>query len=91
MNHECIIGMYNDYENTDLITYSEICEMSLSEWKSHLKYEDTYKRIGIKPPTRLEDYFDKRKNTELTRFDYCPVCGKKIDWNKLKMRCKDNA
>lgn len=90
MEHECIIGMYNNYEDTDLITYSEICKMSLSEWKMYLKYEDAHTRIGKSPPTRLEDYFDKRKNTELTRFDYCPYCGKKIDWNELKRRCKDD-
>lgn len=91
MKHECIIGMYNNYEDTDLMTYSEICKMSLSEWELYLKYEDTHKRWGMKPPTPTEDYFDKRKNTELTRFNYCPECGKKIDWNELKRRCKGNA
>lgn len=90
MEHECIIGMYSDYEGAHLMPYSKICERSLWEWQSYLEYEDTYKKIGKRVPTRLEDYFDKRKNTELTRFDYCPVCGKKIDWRELKRRCKDD-
>lgn len=88
MEHECIIGMYNNYEDTDLITYSKLCDMNSYEWELYLKHEDTHKRIGMKPPTPTEDYFDKRKNTELIRFTYCPECGEKIDWNELKQRSK---
>ena len=32
----------------------------------------------------LMDYCDKRKSTDLTRFNYCPLCGKKIDWKAIK-------
>ena len=32
----------------------------------------------------LADYCDKRKSTNLTRFNYCPLCGKKIDWKAIK-------
>lgn len=89
MEHNCFIGMYNDYGNTKLVTCSELRVMSLSEWELYLEYEDVYKSMRRNTPTLIEDYFDKRKNTELTRFDYCPICGKKIDWNKLKRRCKE--
>lgn len=89
MEHKCFIGIYNDYENTNIVTCSELRVISLSEWESYLKYKDVYKSMGRNSPTPIEDYFDKRKNTELTRFDYCPICGKKINWNELKRRCKE--
>lgn len=25
-----------------------------------------------------------RKSTNLTRFDFCPYCGKKIDWKEIR-------
>ena len=28
----------------------------------------------------LKDYYDRRKATNLTRFNFCPMCGKKINW-----------
>ena len=30
------------------------------------------------------DYCDKRISTNLTQFNYCPLCGKKIDWKAIK-------
>ena len=41
---------------------------------------------GIKGWT-LADYCDKRKNPDLTRFEYCPMCGRKIDWKAIKIGC----
>lgn len=38
----------------------------------------------------LEQYFDWRYNTNLTRFVYCPYCGKKIDWKGMKDSIKNN-
>lgn len=32
----------------------------------------------------MEDYLDKDKETNLNRFDYCPKCGEKIEWDKMK-------
>lgn len=31
-----------------------------------------------------EEYCDKRVSTDLTRFNFCPWCGKKVDWRKMK-------
>lgn len=39
---------------------------------------------------RLEDYFDKRKSVNMKRFSYCPECGKKIDWKKLKEKSAED-
>ena len=32
----------------------------------------------------MEQYCDRRCSTNLTRFNYCPFSGQKIDWGKLK-------
>lgn len=84
---ECYIGIINDYENTTTVT--------LEELKSHIRDELELKHIyendemwkgynhGIKGWT-LADYCDKRKSTDLTRFNYCPMCGKEIDWKTMR-------
>ena len=65
------IGVRYDYENTDLVT--------LADLKEHI---ETMKRLPSyfhNKPYELIDYCDKRKSTDLTRFNYCPFCGKKIN------------
>ncbi len=32
----------------------------------------------------LQQYCDWRRSTDLHRFSYCPDCGAKIDWGKIK-------
>ena len=87
MNCKCYIGIINDYENTRMAT--------LDGLKIHIKENLEMKKAfetdplyfgynhGIKGWT-LADYCDKRKNTDLTRFEYCPMCGRKIDWKAIK-------
>lgn len=72
--HECIIGMYFDFDDTQLVTVSELKE---------LIEECLYHRYSF------EDYCDRRKSTNLTRFEFCPYCGKKIDWKKIKEENKN--
>ncbi len=81
--HECYIGMQYDYDNTYLTT--------LANLKVHIKSAREFAEIAGKwfPPSllhsfTLDDYCDKRKSTDLTRFNYCPLCGKKIDWKAIK-------
>ena len=84
---ECYIGIINGYDNTSMVT--------LDGLKYHIKDQLELKQAfekdvlfkdynhGIKGWT-LADYCDKRKSTDLTRFNYCPLCGKKIDWKAIK-------
>lgn len=76
--HECIIGVYHEYEETDSITFNKLVDINMREqgW-----YEKGY---ILSKPLPLQEYFDKRIPTNLGRFDYCPKCGKKIDWSQLK-------
>ena len=73
---EHIIGVLNDYEDTRLVTVEGL--------KDDIK---TRERI-YKYFYTLSDYADKRKSTNLSRFDYCPLCGSKVDWKAIK---KDGA
>ena len=84
---ECYIGIINDYDNTAMTT--------LAGLKQHIKDKVELKQAferdllfrdynhGVKLWV-LSEYCDKRKSTDLTRFDYCPMCGKKIDWKAIK-------
>lgn len=87
MKCEHIVGLIYDYENTHLTT--------LDGLKQHIKDELELKRTfetdplykgynhGIKGWT-LADYADRRKSTDMCRFDFCPLCGEKIDWKALR-------
>ena len=78
---ECWIGVLHDYEDTRIVDLEELKRhieemVNYAEWKKNFGLDDK--------PYLLSDYCDKRKSTDLTRFNYCPLCGKKIDWKAIK-------
>ena len=82
--HKCIIGEWLDYENTKLVTFEEL----ITEVKDNNKtYRYAIEEYGFSliQQLKLSDYFDRRKSTNLNHFNYCPYCGEKIDWKKLKI------
>ena len=81
---ECWIGVRYDYENTDLITLAELKKYIEEEKQLAERHKDCKWWQSILNKYTLEDYCDKRKSTNLTRFNYCPLCGKKIDWKAIK-------
>lgn len=85
--HECIIGLLNELEGSELVSCLEL-QLYVKEQESKKEsYEnDPYYRITHFPKFfySLSDYCDKRKSTNLTRFDFCPYCGNKIDWKALR-------
>lgn len=64
----CYIGLWVDYHWNELIT--------LDELKEEIEEKATIYTIN--------DYADRRKSTNLTRFNYCPYCGEKINWKCIK-------
>lgn len=72
----------HDYEDTRMVTLEELKE----NIKSRMEYADwTLRQYGVDEKVyTLYDYCDRRKSTDLTRFNYCPLCGKKIDWKAIK-------
>jgi hypothetical protein len=74
---EHIIGFNYDYENSDLLT--------LEDLKRHIKdNRQRYMWSLCQQIYELSDYCDKRKSTDICRFNYCPMCGEKIDWKAIK-------
>lgn len=73
IKHECFIGVKHNYSSTDLITLDDL----MRNLRAYLS------KPNITQYT-LEDYCDRRKSTNVFNFDFCPVCGKKIDWKAIK-------
>ncbi len=86
MNHECVIGLLHHYEEGELATLARVKEHIVDRADHNIQM----RALGIESPWlykkewSLRDYADKRKSTNLTRFDYCPECGKKIDWKAIR-------
>ena len=85
--HECVIGMLYDYDNTRLTTASDLLKEIQYQYNKYEYLCNLYVECDLdkpKPPYMLKDYCDKCKSTNLIRFNFCPYCGKKIDWKKIK-------
>ena len=89
--HECFVGIINDYDNTEMVTLNGLKHhiQDMSELIEALKKNELFNEhlYGARAWT-LVDYCDKRKTTDLTRFEHCPTCGKKIDWKAIKRGTK---
>lgn len=85
---DCVIGLLNrGYEGCELVT--------LQQLKNRIAEKRYYNEVLVPTyatePARhlqkvwqLKDYGDFRKSTDLTRFKYCPYCGKEINWKEIK-------
>lgn len=92
-NHECIIGMLNYCTYADLVTLYKL-EYHIQEnieWNEMLEEVPSLRNNShlYKKWLSMRDYADKRKSTDLTRFDYCPFCGKKINWKDIRRTYND--
>ena len=86
--HECIIGLLHHSDYSELIT--------LNKLKAHIKHTKEFNDyIRNDPPLQradwllnkewtIADYTDRRKSTDLYQFEFCPVCGKPIDWKAIR-------
>lgn len=84
--HECIIGMIQNYRESNLVTKQELFESVLEFW--NLCKSEPHMFLFCEPLT-VSQYLDGRRSTNFTRFAYCPFCGKEIDWKQIKKEAKD--
>ena len=87
-NH--VIGLWNDFDNTDTITLNGLKRKVKEQEEIYEHFRDNgvigeYYMERFKPKWTLNDYFDKRKMTNLERFNFCPICGHEINWKGMKM------
>lgn len=90
-NHECVIGLVRRNDDSELVTVEELKE----HIAKRIEYNRYLTEAGLShchwlryKEWSLKDYCDRRKSTDLTRFDFCPMCGKKIDWKRIKEETK---
>ena len=91
MEHECIIGQLHGYEYSPLITIRGLT----NHINDNIEFNDLLKNYPSYDTGKLRrkiytfaDYGDKRKSTDISRFNYCPECGRAIDWKIIK-GCND--
>lgn len=87
-NQGCFIGVLHQYEDSQLVTIEDLNE-HISESKYYNEvlvplYAQSDPQRFMKKIWTLADYGDWRKSTNLTRFSYCPNCGKHIDWKEIR-------
>lgn len=85
--HECSIGLLDRYGFPDLVTLAELEEHIENRINNNNALKKRHPNIAQKflyEEWYLKDYADRRKSTNLEQFDFCPRCGKKIDWAKIR-------
>lgn len=89
--HECYIGLWYYAEGAEMKTLREILE-AIARHNAKFEWDETSKRIWEELGAvrySFNDLFDLRRNRlPLCRFNYCPVCGAKIDWKEIKQKCQ---
>ena len=83
--HECIIGLLYQTDYVDLCTLS-ILENHIKERKEINRVAKKYMPEYVRPEWTIYDYADRRKSTNLTHFTFCPMCGKKINWQEIRKK-----
>lgn len=67
--HECAVGILYEYEDTDMVTLKTLRE----EIEIGNKVFGTHETLHNLVVTQCG----------FKKFDYCPECGKSIDWDKI--------
>ena len=85
---ECIIGLVHNSDYSELITLNKLKSKIKwnKEYNTFINNDPIYNRAtwALKEEWTLKDYADKRKSVNLHRFNFCPVCGKTIDWKSIR-------
>lgn len=81
--HKCIVGMLWLTEEAILATAKDVSTDIMNDMDAR----DEMKKWGYTPLRNIfspKQYTDWRCSTNLERFKYCPCCGEKIDWKKVR-------
>ena len=84
----CIVGIYYNIDSQDLVTLDELKQFieETKEFNKKLLDDPVWSQVTWmkRKEYTLSDLIDKRKSTPFSRFNFCPYCGKKINWKKIK-------
>lgn len=81
--HECVIGLLHGSDSEELVTLVDL-EDYIFDTVQHNQNLPKHLKWASRLVWSLEDYADKRRSTNLHRFDYCPECGEKVDWRSIR-------
>jgi hypothetical protein len=81
--HECFIGLLYYTGRDTLATLQDLSEHILERKQFNETIPPGLEYLHQKEWS-LRDYTDKRKSTNLYQFDFCPVCGKAIEWKAIR-------
>ena len=81
---EHIIGLYSMNYGRFLVSLPDLKRYTRDFKAFNARYKKTRAATLQKNGYWLKDYADKKKSTNLTRFNFCPMCGEKIDWAAIK-------
>lgn len=86
--HDCIIGLLHHYEYSELVTLSQLINhiKYKRDYNESIKHDPLYHDASelYKKEWSLKQYCDKRVSTDMKQFDFCPECGKKINWKEIR-------
>ena len=80
--HECVIGLLHR-DPSELVTLLDLDEY-ICDTEQYNQNLPKYQKWASRVVWPLKDYADKRKRTNLSRFDFCPECGEKINWKSIR-------
>lgn len=81
--HECVIGLLHSGDSSELVTLINL-EEYIFDTEQHNRALPKHLKWASRVVWSLRDYADRRKSTNLTRFNNCPECGQKIDWKSIR-------
>lgn len=74
----------------DLMNFNKLKEEENERIDSNKWLREKAKERIRKKIYTMKEYADKKAETDLIRFDYCPYCGEKIDWDEISESECDN-
>ena len=82
-NHECYIGILHITDDHEMATVQDVKE-HIEDGNRFNEYAENMGIPIMRAVWSMKEYADRRRSTDLKRFDFCPECGKKIDWKRIK-------
>lgn len=81
--HECLLGLYFDYEDRSDITESNIVKYALFRYDLCIQWCQKGTGAASIIESTLKATPTKLLEEQADLFDYCPKCGVKIDWERI--------
>lgn len=86
--HKHIIGMLQLTDYAELATAEDVAKDIIND----TEHNDVINKWGYTQLKKIfspKQYTDFRCSTNPERFKYCPECGEKIDWKKVRIEIEE--